>query len=114
LVETPDESITDGSHVIYKETHGFSIKKKELKFFYDVNVKYTAFLTSFDKTYMSDETVSDVIIELKVGNETFALSKVNNTLKNETELFSTTVSALDNFNADDIIFSLKGYAVKGN
>jgi hypothetical protein len=63
---------------------------------------------------MSDETISDVIIELKVGNEVFALSKVNNTLKKETELFSTTVSALDNFNADDIIFSLKGYAIKGN
>lgn len=113
-VETPPESIIDGSHVIYEETHGFSVKKKELKFFYDVNVKYTAFLTSFDKTYMTDETISDVIIELKVGNETFALSKVNNTLKPESELFVTSVSALDNYNPDDIIFSLKGYAIKGN
>nr|DAS44837.1 MAG TPA: hypothetical protein [Caudoviricetes sp.] len=63
---------------------------------------------------MTDETISDVIIELKVGNETFALSKVNNTLKPESELFVTSVSALDNYNPDDIIFSLKGYAIKGN
>jgi hypothetical protein len=63
---------------------------------------------------MTDETISDVIIELKVGNETFALSKVNNTLKPESELFVTSVSALDNYNPDDIIFSLKSYAIKGN
>lgn len=111
-VETPQESITDGSLVIFKDTHGFNVKKKELRFYYDINLKYTAFLTTFDDKYMSDSSVSDVVIELKADNESFVLSKQNKNLKKETELFVTTVKALDNFNDDDYVFQLNGYAVK--